>query len=190
MSLAGAALALLTLPNGHGVRACRPRCAEHAAHVAHAIEGAALEHGLDPWLLLAQAFHESSLLGRANATSAGFWGWHRRRSVLWRACAAPCGVEEQASVTAAELVRLVATCGGVEGALSAWQSGVCASTSGRRYARRVLRLRERLEREHLDTRTAGEWSLCVDRRALSGPRVRGMFSAPARASSLTCGGDS
>lgn len=141
--LAAAILALLTLPNGHGVAQCRPRCAEHAQALAHAIEEAAATHGVDPWLLAALGYHESSLTGRDNATSAGYFGWHRRSS-LWRSCSAPCGMDEQADLAALEMRRLTLVCGDEQHALSAWQSGACSTASGLRYAVRVLRVRERM----------------------------------------------
>lgn len=138
-----AVLALWTLPNGHYVRACRPDCELRAAHIAHAVDGAEVMSGVDARVMLAVGFLESSLLGRSNATSRGYWGMHRR-SRLWLECSAPCDVEDQALVAAGDLARLRRECGSTEGALSAWQSGRCESETGKRYARRVMALAGRI----------------------------------------------
>jgi hypothetical protein len=143
MSVADLVFWLLLLPNGHEIRLCRGHCAEHAAEVAHAIEEASIAHGIDALELVAVGFRESSLLARESATGKGFFGWHPRAR-LWRECSAPCGVEEQADITARELVGLKGVCGSTFGALSAWQSGRCDSVSGDRYARRVLRVLSKL----------------------------------------------
>lgn len=141
--VAAAILALWTLPNGHYVRACGQDCELRAAHVEHAVEGAAIVFGVEEGVLIAVGFLESSLLGRENTTSRGYWGMHRR-SRLWRECSAPCDVEDQALVAAGELKRLAAVCGSLEGALSAWRTGRCESETGQRYARRVVALAGRV----------------------------------------------
>lgn len=169
MTLAALILSLLTLDNGAQAGSCRPRCAEHAEALAHAIEGAAQAHDVDPLLLVALAFRESSLVGRDNGTSAGVFGFHRRSS-LWRSVRAACGdsksgttvlqnkkgvgrgispyltrcLDAQADVAALEVKRLWLLCSGTQGALSAWQSGECRSDSGVRYAARVMRTRDEL----------------------------------------------
>ena len=140
MNLLPAILAFLLLPHGRAyVRECRrmPQgCENYAAELAHAIDGASAAHGVDPRLLVALAYHESSLTGRSNAVSRGVFGWHRR-SAMWSRCSTA-DMECQADLTAAHLRDLLFRCGSWAGALSAYQSGQCKSDSGVRYARRVL----------------------------------------------------
>jgi len=174
VNLLAAILALLTLPHGKAfVRECRelPQgCEAHAVELEHAITGASVAHDVDPRLLTAIAYHESSLTGRDNATSMGVWGWHRR-SKLWGKFRAECGgsgatraghaagshspdavmpdggvpalhhcLDIQADLTAAYLRELLLHCGSWDGALSFYQSGKCKSDSGVRYARRVAQI--------------------------------------------------
>lgn len=125
---------------------------------------------MDPRLLTAIAYHESSLTGRCNTVSCGTFGFNRRGK-LWRQYRAECGgsgatraggaafselfpsharsravwsphhcLDIQADLTAAYLRELLLHCGSWDGALSFYQSGKCRSDSGVRYARRVAQI--------------------------------------------------
>jgi hypothetical protein len=111
-------------------------CEGWAEEIAYAIEAASIAHEVDPRLLVALSYHESSLLGRSNTVSKGYFGWNRRLA-FWRQCS-EFDVECQADVTAMHLRELLLFCGSWDGALSAYQSGYCRTDSGVRYAARVM----------------------------------------------------
>ena len=94
MNLIPAILAFLMLPGGHAyVRECRSMpggCEMHAERVNYAINGASVAHGVDPRVLYAIMRHESSLLGRSNDVSGGFFGFNYA-GAQWRQFRAECG---------------------------------------------------------------------------------------------------
>ena len=94
MNLLPAILAFLMLPHGHAyVRECRQMpggCEMHAEHVNYVLNAAAIAHDVDPRLLYAIMRHESSLLGRSNDVSGGFFGFNYA-GAQWRQFRAECG---------------------------------------------------------------------------------------------------